>query len=54
MGENILKIVCLIEDTAISDKLLFEEGMSLFVEYNGKNYLIDTGLTERRPIMQSV
>lgn len=45
MGENILKIVCLIEDTAISDKLLFEEGMSLFVEYNGKNYLIDTGLT---------
>lgn len=40
-----MKIVCLIEDTAVNDKLLFEEGMSLFVEYNGKNYLIDAGLT---------
>ena len=45
MGVFDLKIVCLIENTAVNDKLFSEEGLSLFVEYNGKNYLIDAGLT---------
>ncbi len=40
-----LKIICLIENTAAAEKLFAEEGVSLFVEYNGRNYLIDTGLT---------
>ncbi len=40
-----MKIVCLIENTAVDEKLFYENGMSLFVEYGGKNYLIDTGLT---------
>ncbi len=40
-----MKIICLIENTAANDKLFFEEGLSLFVEYGGRNYLIDTGLT---------
>ncbi len=40
-----MKIICLIENTTVNDKLFYEEGLSLFVEYNGKNYLIDTGLT---------
>ena len=35
----------MIENTAVNDKLFTENGMSLFVEYCGKNYLIDTGLT---------
>lgn len=40
-----MKIICLIDNTAAADKLFSEEGVSLFVEYNGRNYLIDTGLT---------
>lgn len=40
-----MKIICLIENTAVNEKLFFEDGLSLFVEYEGKNYLIDTGLT---------
>lgn len=40
-----MRIVCLIENTATDEKLFFEDGFSLFVEFNGKNYLIDTGLT---------
>lgn len=40
-----MKIICLIENTATDEKLFFEDGFSLFVEYNDKNYLIDTGLT---------
>lgn len=40
-----MKIICLIENTAVNEKLFFEDGFSLFVEYEGKNYLIDTGLT---------
>ncbi len=40
-----IKIICLIENTAVNEKLYSEEGLSLFVEYEGKNYLIDTGLT---------
>lgn len=40
-----MKIVCLIENTAVDEKLFYENGISLFVEYGGKNYLIDTGLT---------
>ena len=40
-----MRIICLIENTAVNDKLFYEEGLSLFVEYGGKNYLIDTGLT---------
>lgn len=40
-----MKIVCVIENTAVDEKLFTEDGLSLFVEYGGKNYLIDTGLT---------
>ncbi len=40
-----MKMICLIENTAAAEKLFFEEGVSLFVEYEGRNYLIDTGLT---------
>ncbi len=40
-----MKIICLIENTAVNEKLLFEDGLSIFVEYDGRNYLIDTGLT---------
>ena len=40
-----MKIISLIENTAVDDNLFFEDGMSLFVEYNDKKYLIDTGLT---------
>lgn len=40
-----MQIICLIENTSIDDNLFYEEGLSFFVEYNGKNYLIDTGLT---------
>lgn len=40
-----MKIVCLIENTAVDEKLFYEDGLSLFVEFGGKNYLIDTGLT---------
>ena len=42
-----MRIICLIENTSVDDKLYNEEGLSLFVEYDGKNYLIDTGLTGR-------
>ncbi len=42
---ELLKIICLIENTAADEKLFFEEGLSLFVEFNGRNYIIDTGLT---------
>lgn len=40
-----MKIICLIENTSASEKLFYEDGLSLFVEFGGKNYLIDTGLT---------
>ena len=40
-----MKIISLIENTSVDEKLFSEEGMSLFVEYNGKNILIDAGLT---------
>ena len=40
-----MKLICLIENTAVDDKLYAENGMSLFVEFGGKNYLIDAGLT---------
>lgn len=40
-----MKLVCLIENTAIDENLFYEDGFSLFVEFGGKNYLIDTGLT---------
>lgn len=40
-----MKIICLIDNTSAVEKLFFEDGVSLFVEYDGKNYLIDTGLT---------
>ncbi len=42
-----MRLICLIENTTVDDKLYNEEGISLFVEYSGKNYLIDTGLTGR-------
>lgn len=40
-----MKIISLIENTAVDEKLFSEDGMSLFVEYKDKNILIDTGLT---------
>lgn len=40
-----MKIVCIMENTSADENLFFEDGFSLFVEYNGKNYLIDTGLS---------
>lgn len=40
-----MKIICLIENTSANEKLFFEDGLSFFAEYGGKNYLIDTGLT---------
>ena len=42
-----MKIICLIENTAVDDKLYNEEGLSLFVEYGDKHILIDTGLSGR-------
>ncbi len=41
----LLKIISIIENTSVNEKLFTEDGMSLFVEYEGKNYIIDTGLT---------
>ncbi len=40
-----MKIVSIMENTAVDENLFTEDGFSLFVEYNGKNYLIDTGLS---------
>lgn len=40
-----MKIICLIENTSSNEKLFFEDGLSYFVEYNGKNYIIDAGLS---------
>lgn len=40
-----MKIVSIMENTAVDENLFTEDGFSLFLEYNGKNYLIDTGLS---------
>lgn len=40
-----MKIVSIMENTAVDENLFTEDGFSLFVEYNGKNYLIDTGFS---------
>ena len=40
-----MKLICLIDNTAVDEKLYAEDGVSFLVEYGGKNYLIDTGLT---------
>lgn len=40
-----MKIVSIMENTAVDENLFTEDGFSLFVEFNEKNYLIDTGLT---------
>lgn len=40
-----MKLICLIENTAVDEKLYSENGVSFFVEFGGKYYLIDTGLT---------
>lgn len=40
-----MKIVSIMENTAADENLFTEDGFSLFVEYNGKNILIDTGLS---------
>lgn len=42
-----MKLICLIENTAVNERLYAENGLSLFVELGGKNYLIDTGLSGR-------
>ena len=40
-----MKLICLIENTAVDDKLYAENGLSFYVEFGGKSYLIDAGLT---------
>lgn len=40
-----MKLICLIENTAVDDKLYAENGLSFFVEYGGRNYIIDAGLS---------
>lgn len=40
-----MKIVSIMENTAADENLFTEDGFSLFVEYDGRNYLIDTGLS---------
>lgn len=40
-----MRLICLIENTAVDDKLYSENGLSFYVEFGGKNYLIDAGLT---------
>lgn len=40
-----MKIISLIENTAVDEKLFAEDGLSLFVEHNGRNILIDAGRT---------
>lgn len=40
-----MKIVSIMENTAVDENLFTEDGFSLFVVFNEKNYLIDTGLT---------
>ena len=42
-----MKLICLIENTAVDDKLYSENGLSFFVEFGGKNYVIDAGLTAK-------
>ena len=37
-----MKLISLIDNTAVDDKLFSENGMSFFVEFGGKNYIIDT------------
>ncbi len=44
MAEKV-KITTLIEDTAIGYDLFAEHGLSLWIEYHGKNILFDTGQT---------
>ncbi len=40
-----MRLISLIDNTAVDEKLLSENGMSIYVEFNGKNYIVDTGLT---------
>jgi len=38
-----LRITSLMENTAVNERLACEAGMSLFIEFEGKNILVDTG-----------
>ena len=40
-----MKLISLIDNTAVDEKLYSENGMSFYLEFGGKNYLIDAGLT---------
>lgn len=40
-----MKLISLIDNTAVDEKLYSENGMSFYLELDGKNYVIDTGLT---------
>lgn len=40
-----MRILSLIENTSATDKLTAEHGLSLYIEHNGKKYLLDTGAT---------
>lgn len=41
-----MRILSLIENTSATDKLTAEHGLSLYVEFGAKKYLIDTGASE--------
>lgn len=43
LKDNNLKITILAENTVYQSGLMAEHGLSLFLEYNGKKYLFDTG-----------
>ena len=40
-----MKLISLIDNTAVDDKLFSENGMSFFVEFGGKNYIIAVSYT---------
>lgn len=46
-GEKPLRIVMLIENTAVSSKLLVEHGMSLYIEIDGRVCIFGTGASSK-------
>lgn len=42
-----MKIIALIEDTAVNEKLFYEHGVSFYVELGGRKYLIDAGASDK-------
>jgi 7,8-dihydropterin-6-yl-methyl-4-(beta-D-ribofuranosyl)aminobenzene 5'-phosphate synthase len=45
-GENIMKVTTLVENTLADESLQAQHGISLFIEYNGKTILFDTGSSD--------